>query len=141
MSRTVADYITPQNVDDADVPAFNPDGHSTTSYDLPLPPDASTESHRSILAFTLHATDPDDLHIVMHIGWGERQHSGNFKEHFTPIWNYTINSNVLHTVHQVVPTGALKAGVTNNLKIAVKDGGGSVKIENIVLWFKRLDEK
>jgi len=119
-------------LDDKDITPFNMDGHRDTAYELPLPDDAATENHHGILAFTLHATDPDDLHIEIRVD--ALDHTS------APIWNYTINSNVLHTVHQEIPLGHLRAGVTNFARVHLASGGGYVRVDNMVLWFKRFDK-
>jgi hypothetical protein len=133
MPRTIADYITPQKLkdDSEESRTLNPEGRRDTSFELPLPADADVSQH-TVLAFTLHATDPDDLRVVVNVG---------SEGHMTNVWDFRINSNVLHTVHQIVPTDKLKAGVDNFCDVHVHEGGGQVTFGNVVLWFQRFDEK
>ncbi len=133
MAELFADFVTPYHLDDRDVAPLNMEGHRDTSYELKLPSDAdASQGHRAILAFTLHATDPDDLHLQVSVGWRGHMHT---------VWDYTINSNVLHTVHQLIPAEILKAGTDNFANVHLASGDGHVRVENVVLWYHRTGQK
>ena len=127
MAQTLADYITPQG--DFSTTPLNPDGRRDSNANFRKLPSDLHEGAHGVLAFTLHATDPDDLRIQITVSSGSQEQM---------IWDMTINSNVLHTLHRLIPVGILKAGAQTDATFHLKSGdGGFAVIDNVVLWYQR----
>ena len=74
---------------------------------------------RSILACMLDTVDPDDLKFKIQINGSQ-------------VFNARYNSDVFHTVHEVIPADLLNVN-NNQLKITVTGGGGELQVGDITI--------
>jgi hypothetical protein len=123
MAKTFADYVAAHNLKDSQIPLLV-GGHNPQQYDLDLPAGATDD--RAILAWTMQAVDPDDLKLSITM-------NGH------PINTYTVGSDVLRTIHEVVEKGVLNVspGQHNKAEFKLLSGDGTMKIADVVLWFQR----
>jgi len=126
MATTVCDYALPLNVDDGEkqTSMLMPANQRKVVFDLKLPSGAQRDQ-RSIVSFVLHAIDADDLRFQFSIGGHSKQ--------------YTVNSNVMRVVQEIVGPNALNVAQPdhNNIPFEPLAGDGVLGISDVILWFQR----
>ena len=96
-------------------------GDIDKSFNFNLPSNYHRGS-RGVLAFMLDTVNPSNLKFKVEIN-GSR------------VFNARYNSDVFHTVHEVVPGSLMQAG-GNNIEFTVTGGGGELQMGDAVLWFQ-----
>ena len=103
----------------APTPSLNP----FTDTGLAPPP-----AHLPVLSFTLDTVNPNSLQF--------RIETINAAHGTVLQFTATFNSDVLHTVHEVINLDTLEPG-PNSIRFTVVSGTGLLGIDDVVLWFKR----
>lgn len=86
--------------------------------------------HQPVLSFRLDTGLPDGLRF--------RIRSANaLYPNFVTVFTATFNSDVAHTVHEVIDLSNLQGGVSNTIRFERLGGIGTLTISDVVLWYKR----
>jgi hypothetical protein len=96
-------------------------GDIDKSFSFSLPNSADLNS-RGILMFMLDTVNPDNLKFHIDIN-GKRVFDGRY------------NSDVFHSVHEVVQTGVLKAG-SNTCTIVLDSGAGKLQVGDVCVMYQ-----
>ena len=85
-------------------------------------PNSTDLNSRGILMFMLDTVNPSNLKF--HIDINGKQ-----------VFNGVYNSDVYHSVHEVINTGILKKG-SNTCTFVVDGGGGKLQVGDITCWYQ-----
>lgn len=56
---------------------------------------------------------------------------------FVTAFTATYNSDVFHSVHEVINLNSLQGGVANTIRFERVSGTGTLDISDVILWYKR----
>ena len=100
-----------------------PDPNPFTDIGLAAPP-----AHLPVLQFVLDTINPRNLRFQIE--------TNNPTDGTVLQFTATYNSDVFHTVHEVINLDTLEPG-PNSIRFTVVSGTGLLGIDDVVLWFKR----
>lgn len=123
----IADYrvLTDGNI----APSLGTDG-DFHDFQLSLPANLQQGStHLPVLSFRLDTGTPTGLVF--------RIRTKNPASAFVTAFTGTYNSDVAHSVHEMVNINTLLAGVTNTIRFERVSGSGTLGVSDVVLWYKR----